>query len=150
MPLMARCPLNKQKLSLLPGGWNTRVLTQHDFESLCAQAGIHVCEVEMSIDGCYCVLDVGPTIFLSRRLFGTRRLRVAFHELGHHLLHYPGVQFFQNTHGKCEFEAELVAACALIPATLLESHSAAEIAEEYGYEVELIEFRRRVYRDWGI
>lgn len=143
--------MNKHKLlRLLPEDWNARVFTEADFFGLCEQDGVRVFTAELPAAGIYCVYRATPIIFLHRDLRGPQRLHVEFHELGHHWLHAPGVQFFLNTNNKVEFEANLVAACSLIPQTLLMNCSITEIAEEYGYSEELLSFRIQVFTQWGI
>lgn len=138
--------MNKAKLlRLVPEGWNTRVFTEHDFYSLCALDSVLVVTRALPLPGAYCIYRNSPVIFLHRDLAGADRLQVQFHELGHHWLHSPGLQFFLGWESKCEFEANLISACALIPEPLLRSRPPGEIAEEYGYDGELIKFRLRVW-----
>lgn len=126
----------------MPDGWNKRVFDESDFYRLCNSKGVRVFEdAEMPLPGAYCVYDKLPVIFIARRLRGTERLRVQFHELGHHWLHYPLVQFFINLNNKIEFEANIVAACALILFPLLRSRDVWRLEEEYGYSKKLIAFR---------
>lgn len=135
----------------MPAGWNCRQFTQNDFDRLCAIEGVRVFVCRMrDIDGCYCVYDQTPLIFLSDRLANPHKLHVEFHELGHHLLHFPETQFFLDLKPKREFEANIFAACALIPLPLLLARSAAEIHEESGHSAELIAFRMRLFKEWGI
>jgi Zn-dependent peptidase ImmA (M78 family) len=138
-------------LRLMPDGWNERVFDESDFYRLCHLDGVRVLEdAEMPLPGAYCVYDKIPVIFIARRLRGAERLRVQFHELGHHWLHYPHVQFFLNLNNRLEFEANIVAACALIPFPLLRSHDVWRLEEEYGYSKKLIAFRVMLFQQLSI
>jgi Zn-dependent peptidase ImmA (M78 family) len=135
----------------MPDGWNERVFDESDFYRLCHLDGVRVLEdAEMPLPGAYCVYDKIPVIFIARRLRGAERLRVQFHELGHHWLHYPHVQFFLNLNNRLEFEANIVAACALIPFPLLRSHDVWRLEEEYGYSKKLIAFRVMLFQQLSI
>ena len=140
----------REKLNRLPADWNIRVFTEQDFFDHCTAGGIRVIEADFQLEGAYCVYDQQPLIFLRRSLPYPRRLFVAFHELAHHWLHYPGMQLFHNTHCKVEQEAHLVAACALIPCPVLESRPLWEIGEEYGYSGEMLRFRAEVWERWKL
>ena len=135
---------------LLPAEWNIRVFTDDDFHQFCDAEGVSAFECPMRIPGAYCVYDGSPVIFINRDQPADRKLFVKFHELAHHWLHYPGVQFFLNTHTKVETEANIVAACALIPVTILTVKSESEIISEYGYSRELFNLRSEIYRTWRI
>lgn len=135
---------------LLPAEWNRRVLTDDDFHRFCVSEGVSAFECPMQIPGAYCIYDGSPVIFINRDQPASQKLFVKFHELAHHWLHYPGVQFFLDTHTKVETEANIVAACALIPVTLLTVKSESEIIDEYGYSSELINIRSEIYRTWRI
>lgn len=138
------------KLRNLPADWNMRVFTESDFDNLSFAAGVRVFESEMKIEGAYCVYDGSPVIFINRALPWPRKLFVKFHELGHHWLHYPGVQFFLNTHSKVELEANIVAVCSLVPFPLLRDRDLWEIGQEYGYNWSLLKFRAEVFEKWGL
>lgn len=78
------------------------------------------------------------------------RLFIAFHELAHHWLHPPGIQMFHGFGRRVEFEADVVAACALIPKTVLTHYWPSEIAELHGYTYDLVNFRCEVFDRWRI
>lgn len=143
-------PYKQKLLRLLPDGWNKRVFDEWDFYRFCDRDGVCVLDAEMPLPGAYCVYDRIPVIFISHCVRGVERLRVQFHELAHHWLHYPSVQFFINLNNKVEFEANIVAACALIPFPLLLSHNAGQIEEEYGYSKKLIAFRVTLFQQFSI
>jgi Zn-dependent peptidase ImmA (M78 family) len=133
-----------------PPEWNVRVLTQDDFDYYCDRAGIAVREVPLELPGLYICRDGQPQIFLSDELRGAERLFIAFHELAHHWLHPPGVQMFHGFGRRVELEADAVAACCLIPKTVLTHYWPSEIAELHGYTHDLVNFRCEIFDRWRI
>ncbi|HKQ90861.1 MAG TPA: ImmA/IrrE family metallo-endopeptidase [Blastocatellia bacterium] len=133
-----------------PPEWNVRVLTQDDFDYYCDRAGIVVREISLELPGLYICRDGHPQIFLSDELRGVERLFIAFHELAHHWLHPPGVQMFHGFGRRVEFEADVVAACALIPKTTLTHYWPSEIADLHGYTYDLVNFRCEIFDKWKI
>ena len=91
-----------------------------------------------------------PIIFLDEKLRGTDKLFVALHEMGHFWLHEPGYYQFSKTLERAEIEADIVAACGIIPMTLLLSNLPCEIAEECGCSVELVTTRLSLFRKYGV
>ena len=133
-----------------PPEWNVRVLTEDDFWQHCDGAGIVVREAQIEQSGLYLFNDGRPQIYLNDELRGAERLFVAFHELAHHWLHPPRIQFFRGWKKAVEVEADIVAACAMVPQTLLAHYWPGEIAELYGYPHGLVELRREVFDRWRI
>lgn len=133
-----------------PPEWNVRVLTQDDFDYYCDRAGIAVGEVSLEQPGLYICRNGHPQIFISNELRGAGRLFVCFHELAHHWLHPPGVRMFFGLNQQIETEADIVAACALIPKTVLTHYWPSEIADLYGYPHELVTRRCEVFDKWKI
>jgi Zn-dependent peptidase ImmA (M78 family) len=133
-----------------PPEWNVRVFTEDDFYWHCDRAGIIVREVSLEQPGLYICRDGPPQIFLDDELRGAERLFVGFHELAHHWLHPPWIQLFRGLEESVETEADVVAACALIPKTILTHYWPSEIAELYGYPPSLVEYRREVFDRWRI
>src|SRR5262249_36092392 len=88
-------------------------------------------------------------IFVHDQLRGTDRLFTLYHELAHHWLHPPRPQFFHGLNRHIEFEANVVAACALIPRTRIEHWWESEIAED-GFPERLIKFRQILLKYWGV
>jgi Zn-dependent peptidase ImmA (M78 family) len=129
-------------------GWNERVLTRHDFYTICRDDGVLVRDASMRWSGLYMVCEEVPVIVLNDRLVGPDRIVVGWHELGHHLMHLPGMAFFcgDSTKRKVEFEAQRFAACALIPQPVLASMHVEEIEQDYGYSRELVQFRMRLFQ----
>jgi Zn-dependent peptidase ImmA (M78 family) len=106
-------------------GWNKRPLTEDDFHRLRKRLKVALVEVEsedMDWKGFY-TLAFGkiPTIILNARLRGIERLRVLWHEMGHHLFHAPATCFFScNSIDKAEVEANAFANIALLPESMME------------------------------
>jgi len=134
-----------------PYEWNTRPLTEADFDSYCAYSKIIVREIPLdNLPGCYLVCGKQPVIFLDDKLRGYERMFVRMHELGHHLMHPPGERFKRGRKEATEVEADAFAACALIPRPLLTRRRPDKIIEEYGYPASLIELRREILSRWAI
>ena len=143
--------MRRSLIKRLPPEWNIRVLTLDDFYSYCDQAGIYLHEDnQLEQPGIFMVYDGQPHIFIDQELRGEDRLFVSFHELGHYWLHPPGIQFFLGWHGRADKEADVVAACALIPLPTLRHFWPSEIVELYGYSSELVELRQAIFDRWGI
>ena len=90
-------------------------------------------DAETNPPDAYCIYGKLPAIFVTRRRRRAERLRVQFHELGHHWPHCPNARFFINLDNKVEFGVNIVAACALLPFPLPRSHDIWRLEEEYGY-----------------
>jgi len=135
----------------MPAAWNVKVHTLEDFYIFCAAYSITVHE-DKSIEegGMYLPVEGAPHIYIDRDLRGHQKTRCAWHEVGHYLLHPQGIQFFCGMEDPIEYEAEVVAICAMIPRPLLRSHWAGEIVEEFGYDLDLIEFRQEILKIWRI
>lgn len=136
-------------------GWNKRVLTEDDFDRLCRRERIKVVEMPLLVSGFYMVRYGRRQIYLDSRPTGVRRLEAALHELGHHYLHAPlptsSVRFFRLRPGtKEEYEADVFASVALMPAALFRKMAPAEVEEGYGYPRETVEFRLKVLELYGV
>ena len=136
--------------SRTPPEWNVRVLTEDDFYQYCDEARVIVRETQLEKRGLYMPIDGVPHIFLNDTLRGVERLYISFHELAHHWLHPPGIQMFHAFRHITETEADIVAACALIPATVLTHYWPTEIAEIYGYPHRLVTLRCEVHDRYKI
>lgn len=134
----------------LPESWNQRILTLSDFESFCEQERIGIVELPFQGEGLYLDYLNTPIILLNRGLPRFRKWFVAFHELAHFWLHKPGAQCSWAFESKLDFEANIVAACALIPRPLLLSKSHTELHRTYGYSRKLIRFRRDLHNTWNL
>lgn len=131
--LHQRCPVD----------WNSRLLTETDFDLTCDLAGIRVFETTMRPRGLYLVYEGTPIIFVNRRLRGWRRLHVRWHEFGHHLMHSPAIRTLLDFEPKAEFQANVFAACALIPFPTLANIGIDGVAGDY--PAELLAFRWAVW-----
>lgn len=131
-------------------GWNERVFTQDDFDDFCGLYGIVVEYRDAGFPGMYTVRRKTPIIVVSPYVLPRARSFVKFHELGHHWMHNVGCHFTYNSRRRIEREADLIAACALIPRPLLESATPGEIHDEYRYPMELCYLRQQFYADLKI
>lgn len=137
-------------------GLNTRTLTEEDFFRICRRHRIKVVEYPLeSSPGFYMVCKGRSMIAVDSRLRGVRRMYVLWHELAHYFLHVPphttGARWFRLRPGtKEEFEAEVLAAIALIPEPLLRSMLAGEIEDMNEYPREMLEFRLKVLELYGV
>jgi Zn-dependent peptidase ImmA (M78 family) len=141
-------PSLKTKLRLL--GHNKRVWTFDDFESCCDVEQVEVVLTDSPILGAYTIVEDIPTIGLSDRVQGVRRLEVAFHELHHHYADVPCAFYSPHSEDKLEVAADRFALCAMIPRPLLvrmrKQYTLWDLYEEYGYGAELVN-RRMHYND---
>lgn len=133
-----------------PPEWNVRVLTEDDFWTYCDAARIVVREVPLEQPGCRLVCDGKSHIFIHDRLRGVDRMYTLWHEMAHAWLHAPRTQFFLGLNKTLELEANAVAACAMIPRTMIAHYWPSEIAEEYGYPEWLIKFRETLLKYWQL
>lgn len=125
---------------------NTRVHTLDDFLRHCDEEQILVREYPLRFcKGLYTVCESVPCIVLASGLSLVERTIVAWHELAHYWLHSPGVCFFRSFERRFEYEAQAIAAIALVPKSLLMKRSLHEVEEEYGYSREFLWFRKDVY-----
>lgn len=126
--------------------WNERVLSEDDFNNICARLGVRVMESDFfSRKGEYVIHDKIPFILLKKSLKRPEKIWVAFHELGHHLLHAPvGHKFSMGTVGKMDRQAQFFAAIALMPSSLVLTKTFGEIADEYNYHTQLLNIRKDI------
>jgi Zn-dependent peptidase ImmA (M78 family) len=138
----------------LPRWWNTQVPTEGDFYRICRRERIRVVEMPLRVPGYYMACNGRRFIIINSALRGVRWLHVAFHELGHHLLHAPkyahSAFFFIDNNTKEHAEAEAFALCTMIPEPLLRRMLACEIEEEYGFTREMLHQRLRVLDLYGV
>jgi Zn-dependent peptidase ImmA (M78 family) len=128
-------------------GWNERQFNEEDFYRLCRRYKAKPIEMPLKVPGFYMLCKGKSYIYTDSRLRGFRRLHVAFHELGHHILHAPiastRASFFRlKPNSKDEYEAEIFSAVALIPEPSLRRMLAEEIDDEYVGDV--LNFRLKV------
>src|SRR5688572_9200127 len=132
-----------------------RSATEEDFYRHCAAHEITVVmDMDMSI-GVYVTCRNEPFIFLNPKMKGWYLRYVMFHELAHHIFHAPsqsnaGVEFFHlHSKQKNHFEAEVVAAMALLPRKEINS-----LLQNREFErpelANLITFRLELYRRFKV
>jgi Zn-dependent peptidase ImmA (M78 family) len=124
-------------------GWNKKPLTFSHFEDACEQQEILVVRPPIKTPGMYFHCESRPVIALSNKLSGVRLWYVAWHELGHHLLHPPGLRCFtRGTVSKIEAEANAIAACAVLDEpTLFRILNEGEL---HDFPKEMLKFRMKV------
>lgn len=125
-----------------------RVYSESDLAQLCTTHDVHICEAHTGCLGIYLVYRAVPFIVLDSELSGGMRLWVAYHEFAHHVLHSPNsFAFTPSTRRKADFEANVVAACALIPKKLFIHATLEAIQDEYGYPDGLLKLRKFIYQN---
>ena len=126
-----------------PLEWNTRVLTEDDFQQYCYAEGIEILERQVEQPAVYLTCNGKPTIFLNDQLRGPYRLFAGFHELAHYWLHPSHVRMYlgYGWEDMIEREADVVAACALIPRTMLTRRQLLDLTDGYGYPDWIISLR---------
>lgn len=126
--------------------WNVRVFNEEDALTICRAGKVRVTEQQIRSRGEYLIYKEIPFIILKTGLKSNWRAWILWHELGHHWLHYPGSHAFsRHTRRKMDWQANYVAALALVPTVLWESASPAEIMADYGYPKELLKLRGVIY-----
>ncbi|HWQ32291.1 MAG TPA: ImmA/IrrE family metallo-endopeptidase [Blastocatellia bacterium] len=129
-------------------GWNRRIFTERDLLDVCRAQGVPVVDAVLPEKGIYTRLQDGRLLIgLDRNLKGFDRRRVLAHEVGHMLLHTPGQWYsWLCNEQKLHWQAEVFAACALLPQRLLYSPDAAEIQHILTLPRELVRLRVEVWR----
>lgn len=138
----------KKKLS----EWNTHILTEDDFYNICQSEKVHIFEEYFfKYKGEYLIQDGKSLILLQKKMSREEKLWVGFHELGHHLLHYPVPhRFSKGLCRKMDREANFFAAIALLPTEVIKLKSFVEILEDYNYPKGLIIIRKEIYDNYRI
>jgi len=137
-------------LARTPREWNRRVLTLEDFAAYCRRERIVVEEIESCLPDLYTIYDDEPYITIHPGLRGAERVFTCFHELAHYWLHPPGIHHLHQMHSIAENEADVVAACAMVPITLLTNRWPAQIIEDYGYPPDLVDLRLEIFHRYQI
>lgn len=131
--------------------WNTRVFDLEDFYKICERDGVTVLEQSIRSKGEYLVAGKRPFIILRSGLKEQMKAWIAFHELGHHYLHYPAPhRFSRGTYRKMDREANFFASVALIPTYQLERLAWGEGDPEPAGPEGLMRIRLAVFRHFGI
>lgn len=131
--------------------WNEKIFTEDDFYRVCKIEKVRVFEDEtLKYKGEYTIYENVPFIALRKNL-QNELLWVGFHELGHHLIHYPVAhKFSKGIWRRMDREANFFAAIALMPSGLIKAKTFGEIIEEYNYPKELIRIRKDIYDTYKI
>lgn len=145
--------------------WNTYIPTEADVDSISYKLRVPIIDdMSAKAKGEYLLFeDVTPSrpmILIRPDVKKSERLWVIFHEIGHHLLHYPVPhKFSKSLQRKMDREANFFAAIALIPTFLIverliiyETLEAAlgSIKEDYNYPKELLIIRKYIYEEYKI
>lgn len=109
----------KRRLAQIKANYNIshHPLTLKDFHRICKAEGIRVLKLDLFTSGFfYSVKGVGPFIALDQKMEPKKFLNVAYHELGHYLMHKPDTaETMYSGEGKKspkEIEADLFAELA--------------------------------------
>ena len=134
--------------------WNEKELKESDFYRLCKRHKITVIEMPLRVSGFYYSVLGRHYIAINSRLKQPKKLFVMFHEFAHFLMHAPDHGVTASFHGiggktRKETEADVFAACALVPRTVIESRTAQELIEEDGLPASLVAERQKIYSSHG-
>lgn len=103
-------------------GWGSRSLTENDAIEFCNQNSVHIIDDPKQPFGMLVKYKGYFFILVNPALDAGSRLWVLWHEIGHFILHEPTYQTFsKGGKRKCEREANVVAAIAMMPKMLLET-----------------------------
>jgi Zn-dependent peptidase ImmA (M78 family) len=138
-----------EKIRALKVGWNERPLTESDFYRLCRRHKIVVEEMPLRVSGFYYSMMGRHFIAIDSELAPAKKLFVMFHEFAHYLMHAPDRGATASFHGigritRKEREADLFALVAILPRTLLEKHTAAELIED-GFDRDTVRDRLSIF-----
>lgn len=128
-------------------GFNQRFLTWRDYDALLDKEGIVYLHVPLEVPGFYAIIDDCPCIGVNEVLKSPEIKAVSWHEMGHHFLHSPELHLYGNPNrSKTEFQAHVIAACALIPQYIIRTTEFAEIEEALNLSHDFVLFRARVWQ----
>jgi Zn-dependent peptidase ImmA (M78 family) len=137
-------------------GFNKRMLAYADFESICNAKGIITWQDKIPWEGWYFVRNHFDFIVIKSALSDFNKRFTAFHELGHYFSHSEGHLInhnYSSRQKKLEFLADIIAAVALMPTSILEilesMHllSAAELAEIFKAPEDFGELRLKIFKN---
>jgi Zn-dependent peptidase ImmA (M78 family) len=129
--------------------WNERVLNAEDFERICQFEGVQIFhKASEEWDSAYFLDDGQPVIAINKTLRRGPRIAVAFHALAHHFQQEQTACYLKGrdhrsylVEGGSECDAHIIAACAVLPRTVLNHHTRAEIVRDYDFCKELLDLR---------
>lgn len=136
--------------------WNERIFTAADLDWLCPKVEVRIIERDsFRLRGEYTVEEKNKRkysfILIKKTLKLKDKLWIAYHEIGHHLLHHPVPhKFSKSLVKKMDREANYFAAIALMPTKLIAEKNFGEIFEEFGYPKKLIEIRKEIWEAYRI
>lgn len=132
--------------------WNRRIFTDDDLYLIGERERLAIVEDEnLKCKGEYGIYKGKPFIALKKQLKPTLKLWVGFHEVGHHLLHYPvNHRFSRSTVRRMDREANFFAAIAMMPTLLVTTETYGEIIEDYNYPQQLIDIRKEIWEAYRI
>ena len=144
-----------ETISRLRIRWNCEPLTEAHFHRLCKRHKITLQEMPLRVSGFYYCVMGRHFIAIDSKLPPAKKLFVMFHEFAHYLLHAPHGGATANYHGigrrtRTEMEADAIALCALMPKTWVESDRFGELAEEAGFELEMVRDRLEIFDRFGL
>lgn len=136
--------------SAIPG-WSRIPLTENHAYAFCETENISVLETDLiDHEGEYRIYRDHRFVFLNKFLRSDMRNWVLWHEIGHAVLHHlVPCGFSVGNRRRLEYEAQIVAGIALMPAYLLELPDH-EIVESVQAPWEAIKSRRRLFERFGV
>lgn len=130
--------------------WNQRIHTEDDALKFCRRHRIRIVEDPDEEYGQIVWYEGFAFILINPFLAIGMRTWVLFHEIGHYLLHAPASgRFSKLIESKADYEANAVAAVAMMPKAAITGKTFAEVAAEFEYPIELIQIRDHLVRNEG-
>lgn len=136
--------------------WNERIFSAADLDWLQSRLQVRIVERnEFRRRGEYTLKErnnkIFPFILIKKTVNLKDKIWIAYHEIGHHLLHHPVPhKFSKSLVKKMDREANYFAAIALMPTRLIAEKTFGEIVEEYGYPKKLIQIRKDIWEAYRI
>lgn len=140
-----------ERFEALRIGWNKRPLTERELHRLARRTRVSIKEMPLRVHGFYMQMRGVSFICINSRLNQRLRLKVAFHELAHHLLHNGQPHFYQiDPSMKEECEAEVFALCAMIPLRMFRKNSLQDLHDIEGFTWEMLRQRKEIFEKFGV
>lgn len=139
------------KFKSLRIGWNKKPLSEKELLRLCRRMKVRLQEMPLRVPGFIMTLRGITFIAIDERLEPALKLKVAFHEVGHHILHVGKPHFYRlDTSLKDEDEAEVFALCALIPLKWVKTKTERELIEDECFSIEMVSQRKEIYEKYKL
>jgi Zn-dependent peptidase ImmA (M78 family) len=128
-------------------GFNRRTFTLRDLFDICDEINVRVKSLPMQLlHGCSFVESGEVFLYVNSLLARPEQVIAGFHEYCHITDHCFGVEVFQSTGNlwnlsKREYQAQIIGALALMPATMISGLTVVEIMYQFGVRREIAEFR---------